>query len=47
MAHIILDTTPEPGTVPASMVKLANGKPVKWIMDSAAAAQVTSPVTKV
>lgn len=46
MAHTILDTAPEQGTIPAAMVKLANGKPVKWIMDAAGASQVTSPVTK-
>jgi len=46
MAHVILDTEPQPGAIPAAMVKLVSGKPVKWIMDAAGAAEVTAPVTK-
>eukprot|EP00192_Tetraselmis_astigmatica_P021423 CAMPEP_0117675304 /NCGR_PEP_ID=MMETSP0804-20121206/15531_1 /TAXON_ID=1074897 /ORGANISM="Tetraselmis astigmatica, Strain CCMP880" /LENGTH=262 /DNA_ID=CAMNT_0005484293 /DNA_START=61 /DNA_END=849 /DNA_ORIENTATION=- len=46
MAHIILDTSPAPGSIPAALVKPSSGKPVKWIMDTAAAEQITSATTK-
>eukprot|EP00232_Nephroselmis_pyriformis_P004088 CAMPEP_0182909662 /NCGR_PEP_ID=MMETSP0034_2-20130328/35879_1 /TAXON_ID=156128 /ORGANISM="Nephroselmis pyriformis, Strain CCMP717" /LENGTH=258 /DNA_ID=CAMNT_0025045929 /DNA_START=59 /DNA_END=835 /DNA_ORIENTATION=+ len=45
MCHVILDTKPAKGEIPAAMVDGSGGR-VTWIMDAAAAAQVTTPTSK-